>query len=84
LIGLYEIHRDQGKFDEALILDPVHPKVQEAASSLIECLGDKGDFDHAELFAQLTLESLKDPGNGLDQQSEAVARDYYDLGDVIH
>jgi tetratricopeptide (TPR) repeat protein len=54
-----------------------------AASSLIECLLDKGDFEHAETFAQMTLESLKDPGNGLDQQSEPVARGYYDLGEVI-
>jgi tetratricopeptide (TPR) repeat protein len=29
------------------------------------------------------LESLKDPGNGLDQQSEAVAKGYYDLGHAI-
>jgi hypothetical protein len=41
---------------------------------LIECLILNSDFDHAETFAQLTLESLKDPGNGLDQQSEAVAK----------
>jgi tetratricopeptide (TPR) repeat protein len=95
LIGLYEIYRVQGNFDKALILveeayncaaityNPVQPMVQKAASSLIECLVDKGDFDHAETFAQLTLESLKDPGNGLDQQSEAVANGYCDLGQVI-
>jgi len=29
------------------------------------------------------LDSLKDPGNGLDQQSEAVAKGYHDLGNVI-
>jgi tetratricopeptide (TPR) repeat protein len=92
---LYEIYRDQGKFDEASILveeayncvavtnNPVHPKVQDAASLLIECLVCKGDFDHAETFAQLTLESLKDPGNGLDQQSEAVTRGFFHLGNVI-
>jgi tetratricopeptide (TPR) repeat protein len=95
LIDLYIIHRDLENFDEASILveeayncvavtyNPVHPKVQEAASWLIECLVEKGDFEHAETFAQLTLESLKDPGNGLDQQSEAVAKGYYDLGNVI-
>jgi tetratricopeptide (TPR) repeat protein len=95
-MGLYVIYRDQGKFDKAWILveeayncvaiayNPVHPKVQDAASSLIECLVHKGDFEHAETFAQLTLESLKDPGNGLDQQSEAVAKGYYDLGDAIY
>jgi tetratricopeptide (TPR) repeat protein len=66
LIGLYEIYGNQGNFDETLILveeayncvavtyNPVHPEVQDAASSLIECLSIKGDFDHAETFAQLT------------------------------
>jgi tetratricopeptide (TPR) repeat protein len=95
LIGLYKSYRNQGKHDEALIFveeayncvavtyNPVHPKVQKAASWLIECLVNMGDFEHAETFAQLTLESLKDPGNGLDQQSEAVAKGYYDLGHVI-
>jgi tetratricopeptide (TPR) repeat protein len=57
--------------------------VQKVASTLIECLIYKGDFDRAETFAQMTLDSLKDPGNGLDQQSEEVARGYYDLGNVI-
>jgi tetratricopeptide (TPR) repeat protein len=92
---LYELYSHQGKNDEALIFveeaynfvavayNPVHPEVQEAAGALIECLINKGDFEHAETFAQLTLESLKDPGNGLDQQSEAVARGYHDLGHVI-
>jgi tetratricopeptide (TPR) repeat protein len=95
LIELYYIHRNQGNYDEASILveeayncvaityNPVHPKVQHAASWLIECLICKGDFEHAETFAQLTLESLKDPGNGLDQQSEAVAKGIYDLGNAI-
>jgi tetratricopeptide (TPR) repeat protein len=75
----YGLHRNQGNYDEALIFaeeayncfaiayNPVHPKVQDAASTLIECLSYKGDFDHAETFAQMTLDSLKDPGNGLDQ-----------------
>jgi hypothetical protein len=54
--------------------NPVHPEVQSAARLLIECLTLKGDFYNAELFAQMTLDSLKDPKNGLDQQSEAVAR----------
>jgi tetratricopeptide (TPR) repeat protein len=74
LIGVYEIYGIEGNYDEALIFveeayncvavtyNPVHPKVQKAAGSLIECLINTGDFDHAETFAQLTLESLKDPG----------------------
>jgi tetratricopeptide (TPR) repeat protein len=88
----YELHSTQGNYDEALTFaeeaydcvaiayNPVHPEVQDAASTLIECLVFKGDFDKAETFAQMTLDSLKDPGNGLDQQSEAVAAGYYDLG----
>jgi tetratricopeptide (TPR) repeat protein len=92
----YELHRDQGKYHEALTFaeegyncvaiayNPVHPEVQKAASMLIECFMFNGDFDHAETFAQMTLDSLKDPGNGLDQQSEAVANGYYDLGNVIY
>jgi hypothetical protein len=31
----------------------------------------------------MTMDSLKDPKNGLDQQSEAVANGYYDLANVI-
>jgi tetratricopeptide (TPR) repeat protein len=96
LRGSYRLHGIQGNYDEALLFaeeayncvaiayNPVHPKVQEAASTLIECLIFKDDFDKAETFAQMTLDSLKDPGNGLDQQSEAVARGYYDLGNVIN
>jgi tetratricopeptide (TPR) repeat protein len=92
----YFLHIAQGKYDEALIFaeeayncvaiayNPVHPEVQKAASTLIECRICKGDFDHAETFAKMTLDSLKDPGNGLDQQSEAVANGYYDLGNVIN
>jgi tetratricopeptide (TPR) repeat protein len=91
-----ELYRNQGNFDEALTFakeayncvaityNPVHPEVQKAASMLIECLIYKDDFDHAETFAQMTLDSLKDPGNGLDQESEAVANGYYDLGLVIN
>jgi hypothetical protein len=56
----------------------VHP-----TSTLIDCLTCKGDLCKAELFAQTTFDSLKDPKNGLDQQSEAVAKGYYDLADVI-
>jgi hypothetical protein len=59
----------------------VSPKY--AASTLIDCLTLKGDFCNVEFFAQMTLDSLKDPKNGLDQQSEAVANSYYDLANVI-
>jgi hypothetical protein len=91
----YNLRRDEGNCADALVYaeeayncvavayNPVHPKVQNAAGDLIECLTRKGDFDKAELFAQMTLDSLKDPKNGLDQQSEAVARGYCDLASVM-
>jgi tetratricopeptide (TPR) repeat protein len=64
--------------------NPVHPKVQLAASILIECLVHTGDLEHAQIFAQMTLDSLRDPANGLDQNSEEVANGYYDLGNVTN
>jgi tetratricopeptide (TPR) repeat protein len=96
LRSLYALRRDQGNHVDALpfaeesyncvavAYNPVHPKVQDAASALIEGLIIKGDFYDAEGFAQATLDSLKDSANGLDQQSEAVATGYYDLGNVIN
>jgi hypothetical protein len=95
LQACYCLRRNQGNSDEALTYaeeaydcvavayNPVHPEVQKAASNLIECLLYKDNFDQAETFAQMTLDSLKDPGNGLDQQSEEVAKGYHDLGRVI-
>jgi hypothetical protein len=92
---IYILRREESNYAGALIFaeeayncvaiayNPVHPQVQNAASTLIECLTLKGDLCKAELFAQMTLDSLKDPQNGLDQQSEAVARGYYDLANVI-
>jgi tetratricopeptide (TPR) repeat protein len=68
----------------AVAYNPVHPKVQDAATSLIECLIHTGDLFNAERFAQATLDSLKDPGNGLDQESEEVAYGYHLLAKVIH
>jgi hypothetical protein len=92
----YQLRRDEGNYADAFVYaeeiyncaavayNPVHSKVQKAASTLIECLIFKGgDLYMAELFAQMTLDSLKDPQNGLDQQSEAVARGCYDLANVI-
>jgi hypothetical protein len=89
------LRKEEGNYADALIFaeeayncaavayNPVHPKVQDAASTLIGCLTCKGDLCNAELFAQMTLDSLKDPKNGLDQQSEAVAKGYYDLANVV-
>jgi tetratricopeptide (TPR) repeat protein len=68
----------------AVAYDPVHPQVQEAAGVLIDCLIHKGDLYDAERFAQVTLDSLKDPANKEDQESEAVAKGYYNMGRVIN
>jgi tetratricopeptide (TPR) repeat protein len=68
----------------AIAYNPVHPQVQEAAGALIECLIHKGDLYDAKRFAEATLDSLKDPANGLDQESEAVAGGYYNLANVIN
>jgi hypothetical protein len=96
LTKFYSLRSDEGNCADALhyaeeayncvavAYNPVHPKVQNAASILIECLTRKGDFDKAELFAQISLDNLKDSKNGLDQQSEAVARGYFDLANVIN
>jgi tetratricopeptide (TPR) repeat protein len=99
LKALYAFHRlklqqsnfaDAFKFAEeaynyvAIAYNPVHPEVQKAAVSLIECLTHKGDFDQAETFAQMTLDSLTDPANGLDQNSDEVSIGYYQLGKLIH
>lgn len=68
----------------AIAYNPVHPEVQAAAGTLIECLIHTNDLDKAEIFAQLTLDSLKDPANGVDQNSAAVAKGYYSLAKVIN
>jgi hypothetical protein len=67
----------------AIAYNPVHPKVQEAAAKLIECLTFKGDLDKAELFAQMTLDSLKDRANKVDQEGEEVAEGHFNLGRVL-
>jgi tetratricopeptide (TPR) repeat protein len=64
--------------------DPVHPQVQEAAGVLIEVLIAKGDFYDAERYAQVTYGNLRDKKNGIDQESEAVAKGAYNLANVIH
>jgi hypothetical protein len=46
--------------------DCVHPKVQEAASNLIENLICADNLYDAERFAQVTYSNLKDHKNGMD------------------
>jgi tetratricopeptide (TPR) repeat protein len=67
----------------AIAYNPVHSEVQRAAGGLIEILILKGDLYDAERYAQLTLDSIKDPANKLDQESEEVAVGYFNLGHVI-
>jgi tetratricopeptide (TPR) repeat protein len=67
----------------AIACNPVHPQVQEAAGILIKCLIRKGDLYDAERFAQVTLDSLKDPANKVDQEGEEVAEGHYNLAHVI-
>jgi tetratricopeptide (TPR) repeat protein len=67
----------------AIAYNPVHPKVQEAAAKLIQCLTFKGDLDKAELFAQMTLDCLKNRANEVDQEGEEVAEGHFNLGRVL-
>lgn len=63
--------------------NPVHPEVQGVASMLIECLYHKGDIHDAKLLAQVILDNLMDPLNGMNQQSMEVAMGYANLSKVI-
>jgi tetratricopeptide (TPR) repeat protein len=67
----------------AIAYNPVHPDVQFAAGNLIECLSHKGDLDTAEVYAQMTLDSLKDPTNEVNQDSEFLGAGYYNLGNIV-
>jgi tetratricopeptide (TPR) repeat protein len=95
LTAYYNLRAFQGNYIDALpfaeeaynvvaiAYNPVHPKVQQAAGRLIDCLIHNGDLYNAERFAEATLDSLKDPANRLDQESEAVAKGYYNLASVV-
>jgi uncharacterized protein YyaL (SSP411 family) len=63
--------------------DPVHPQVQEAASLLIDSLLRVRNFYDAERYADVTYGNLKDHKNGMDQESEAVARGAHSFADAI-
>jgi tetratricopeptide (TPR) repeat protein len=63
--------------------DPVHPQVQQAANLLIESLIRVGNFYDAERYAEVTYGNLKDHKNGMDQESEAIARGAYSFADVM-
>jgi tetratricopeptide (TPR) repeat protein len=63
--------------------DPVHPHVQSAAGLLIALNIHMGNYFDAERFASLTLESLKDPRNKINQVSDKVAEGCFNLGNVL-
>jgi tetratricopeptide (TPR) repeat protein len=67
----------------AIAFNPVHPDVQEAASKLIEALINTGNQSDAERYAEMTLDSLRNRSNGVNQESEEVAVGYYDLARTI-
>jgi hypothetical protein len=90
------LRQHQGNLSDALTIaeecynlvvetyDPVHPQVQEAAGMLIHILISKDDLYDAERYAQVTYGNLRDKKNGIDQESEAVARGAFNLADVIY
>lgn len=96
LVDYYALRMAQGNYADALIFaeeayncaaityNPVHLEVQKAAGTLIACLTIVKDYEKAEIFAQMTLDSLKDPANGVDQLSEEVAVGYYNLANAIN
>eukprot|EP00596_Hydrurales_sp_CCMP1899_P002503 CAMPEP_0119044552 /NCGR_PEP_ID=MMETSP1177-20130426/32268_1 /TAXON_ID=2985 /ORGANISM="Ochromonas sp, Strain CCMP1899" /LENGTH=262 /DNA_ID=CAMNT_0007014789 /DNA_START=388 /DNA_END=1176 /DNA_ORIENTATION=- len=62
---------------------PVHPLVQKAGGVLIECLIHNGDHYDAVRLAEMNLSELKNPANGMNQESDDVALGHYDLANVI-
>jgi tetratricopeptide (TPR) repeat protein len=60
-----------------------HPQVQEAANLLIDSLIRNCNFYDAERYADVTYGNLKDHKNGIDQESEAIARGAYSFADAI-
>jgi hypothetical protein len=68
----------------AVAYKPVLPTLQGAASALIEYLLNTKDFYDAERFGQATLDSLKDPKNGLNHSIKiAKKKEFNDHGVTI-
>jgi tetratricopeptide (TPR) repeat protein len=88
---LGDVRCNQGRYSDAIIFaeeaynlvaiayNPVHLEVQKAASTLIQALILNGDMYDARRFAEAALSSLKDPANGIDQESDEVAQGYYNF-----
>lgn len=89
------LRRFQGRFAEAVAMAeeayitvseahcPEHPKVQDAAADLIDCLTLVNEFSQAEAYARITYESLIDPSCGIDQEGEQIARGMQQLAHVL-
>ena len=88
------LRRQQSRLSEATALceeayivvsgahGPVHSLVQEAAAELIECLTLAGEYSQAEAYSRITYESLIDPRNGIDPESEGAARGMQQLANL--
>jgi tetratricopeptide (TPR) repeat protein len=63
--------------------DPVHPQVQNAASTLIYGLILQGDLENAERFAEQTYNNLRDHKNGMDQEGDEMAIGAFNFANVI-
>ena len=61
---------------------PVHPLVQDASAELIETLILLQEYSQAEAYSRITYESLIDPRNGIDPESESVARGMQQLASL--
>jgi tetratricopeptide (TPR) repeat protein len=66
----------------AVTYNPVHPRVQDAAGRLIQSMTHAGDLIQAETYAQMTLDSLRDPANNVDPEGVELACGYYHLAKV--
>jgi hypothetical protein len=64
--------------------DPGHKQVQEAAGILIRTLIEMGDFDKAEICAEITCDNLWDGKNETDQEGIEMAISAYNLADALH
>jgi tetratricopeptide (TPR) repeat protein len=63
--------------------DVSHPRVQEAADTLIDILIKKGDLFDAERYAEVTYGYLRDLHNKMDQKGADFAQGSYNLAHVV-
>jgi hypothetical protein len=66
----------------AVAYNPVHPTVQTVAGRLIQSMTHAGDLIQAEIYAQMTLNNLRDPANNVDPEGPELACGYYHLAKV--